>query len=201
MNAFLSLPHSPAPLVVWLSAVLFVFLTPALAQNWQTAQAPGFRVRYARGADVHHLPEVFRILEKARRDLQSMGLSPPPTVQVVIHPDLKSYTTSTRLPWFVLAAADRSKNQIDSQRLRVLLEQGTLERTLRHELFHLAQPEGWPRWKAEGMAMRFAGEQPSAAPLKAISEAELERLLANPPSLNLLRQAMATAYRRTGQHR
>ncbi|MCX7783546.1 MAG: hypothetical protein N2318_07875 [Meiothermus sp.] len=190
---------SPSPLLVWLTAVWFIVLTPALAQNWQTAQAPGFVVRVAGGADTRHLPEVFRVLQKARQDLKSMGLSLPLTVRVVIHPDLKSYTASTRLPWFVLAAAHRSKNQIDSQRLRVLRERGTLERTLRHELFHLAQPEGWPRWKAEGMAMRFAGEQPVARPLEAITEAELERLLAHPPDPKTLRRAMATAYRWTGR--
>ncbi len=199
MKAFLSLPRSPLPLLVWLTAVWLTVLTPALAQNWQTAQAPGFVVRYAGGADALHLPEVFRVLQKARQDLKSQGLALPPTVRVVIHPNLKSYTAATGLPWFILSAANRSKNQIDSQRLRVLLERGTLERTLRHELFHLAQPEGWPRWKAEGMAMRFAGEQPVARPLEAITEAELERLLANPPDPTTLRRAMATAYRWTSR--
>ncbi|GIW25973.1 hypothetical protein [Meiothermus sp.] len=199
MKASIPRPRAPTPLPVWLIAVWLVVLTPALAQNWQTAQAPGFVVRYVGRADALHLPDVFRVLQKARQDLQTMGLSLPPIVRVVIHPNLKSYTASTRLPWFVLAAAHRSKNQIDSQRLRVLRERGTLERTLRHELFHLAQPEGWPRWKAEGMAMRFAGEQPVARPLEAITEAELERLLTNPPDRETLRRAMATAYRWTSR--
>ena len=197
MKAFLSQPrpHAPTPLLAWLTAVWLTVLTPALAQNWQTAQAPSFVVHYAGGADALHLPEVFRVMQKARQDLQSRGLALPPTVRVVIHPNLASYTASTGLPWFVLAAAHRGQNQIDTQRLRVLLARGTLERTLRHELFHLAQPEGWPRWKAEGLAMRFALEQPLAKPLEGITEAELERLLANPPDPKTLGRAMATAYR------
>ena len=119
-------------------------------------------------------------------------------MRLVIHPDLRSCIRATRLPWFVLAAANRNRNRIDTQRPRVLQERGGLERTLRHELFHLAQPEGWPRWKVEGMAMRFAGEEPTAPPLEAVGETELEHLLASPPDPQTLRRAMATAYRWSG---
>ncbi|MCS7068251.1 MAG: hypothetical protein RMK51_13375 [Meiothermus sp.] len=187
---------SPRLPLLLLCAVWLMALPPALAQPWQKALAPGFVVQYARSPDALHLPEVFRVLRQARRDLQQMGYLLP-AVRVVIHPDLKSYTASTRLPWFVLAAAHRGQNRIDTQRLPVLLR-GGLERTLRHELFHLAQPEGWPRWKAEGMAMRFAGERPTAPAFASISEADLERLLTHPPDPATLRRAMATAYRWTG---
>lgn len=180
-------------LCLWVLALTFI--SPAEAQAWKSAQAPGFVVRWSENAETRHLSEIFRVLQRARRDLLTAGYSLPPRVRVVIHPSLESYTTSTRLPWFVLAAANRSTHRIDTQRLRILLERGTLERTLRHELFHLAQPAGWPRWKAEGMAMRFAGEEPTARPLEPISEAELERLLAAPPDRETLRRAMATAYR------
>ncbi|GEM82069.1 hypothetical protein [Meiothermus hypogaeus] len=185
----------------YLLVLALAFISPAGAQAWKSAQAPGFVVRWAQNADTRHLSEVFRVLQKARRDLQTAGYSLPPQVRVVIHPSLASYTASTRLPWFVLAAANRSTHQIDTQRLRILLERGTLEGTLRHELFHLAQPAGWPRWKAEGMALRFAGEEPTARPLEPITEAELERLLAAPPDRETLRRAMATAYRWTSRLR
>ncbi len=188
-------PFSPKPCCpALLAIVLLAFLTTALAQSWQTTRAPGFVLQTASAEDARHLSEVFGILQRTRRDLIVAGYHPPALVRVVVHPNLKSYTTATRLPWFVLSAANRIKNQIDSQRLRVLLERKSLERTLRHELFHLAQPEGWPRWKAEGMAMRFAGDQPSARPLENISEAELERLLTNPPNQETLNRAMATAF-------
>jgi len=181
---------SPARLLV----VLLALLGLALAQTWKTAHAPGFVVQVAAKADEKHLREVFAVLQKARRDLKAAGYPLPPQVRVVIHPDLNSYTRATRLPWFVLAATNRPKHRIDTQRLRVVLERGGLERTLRHELFHLAQPEGWPRWKAEGLAMRFAGEEPKARPLEHIGEAELERLLAHPPDQATLNRAMATAF-------
>lgn len=183
-------PCSPALLAI----VLLAFLSTALAQSWQTTRAPGFVLQTASAEDARHLPEVFRILQKARRELIAAGYYPPALVRVVVHPSLKSYTTATGLPWFVLSAANRSKNQIDSQRLRVLLERKDLERTLRHELFHLAQPADWPRWKAEGKAMRFAGDKPSARPLENIREAKLESLLANPPDQETLNRAMATAF-------
>ncbi len=163
-------------------------------QSWQTAHAPNFIVQTASSADQRLLPEVFEILQKARKDLLARGLNPPLTITVVIHPTLESYTHSTHLPWFILAAANREKNRIDTQRLRIVIERGSLEHTLRHELFHLAQPTGWPRWKAEGMAMRFTGEKPTAKPLEHLSEKELERILANPPNQEMLGRAMATAY-------
>ncbi len=181
---------SPARLLV----LLLALLGPALAQTWQTAQAPGFVVQVAAKADAAHLREVFAVLQKARRDLKAAGYPLPPRVSVVIHPDLRSYTRATGLPWFILATANRNRNRIDTQRLRVLLERGGLERTLRHELFHLAQPQGWPRWKAEGLAMRFAGQSPGARPLEPIGEAELERLLTSPPDQETLNRAMATAF-------
>jgi hypothetical protein len=46
--------------------------------------------------------------------------------------------------------------------------------------------------------MRFAGEEPTAPPLEAVGEAELERLLASPPNPQNLRRAMATTHRWSG---
>ncbi len=174
-------------------AIALVF-SLVFAQNWQTIKSPGFRVKTASSADRQLVPQVFQILQKARRDLERSGLKVPSTVTVAIHPDLKSYTRTTRLPWFVMAVSDRGKSRIDTQRLQILLERGSLERTLRHELFHLAQPANWPRWKAEGSAMRFAGDEPTAQPLQNIAEANLDELLANPPNAQTLARAMATAY-------
>lgn len=179
---------------------MFFFLFPlasllfplSLAQ--QTSRAPNFTVQTSSPADQRLLSQVFEILQTARADLIRQGFKPPEMVTVVIHPTLESYTHMTRLPWFIIAVADRKNARIDTQRLRILIERRTLGRTLRHELFHLAQPEGWPRWKAEGMAMRFAGDKPLAQPFMGIMEGELERLLANPPNQATLNRAMATAF-------
>lgn len=176
--------------------VALMMLSLGFAQNWQTAKSPGFAVRTASGTDRALLPQVFGILRKARRDLVLAGLNLPQSVTVVIHPDLKSYTSTTRVPWFVIAISNREKSRIDTQRLRILLERGSLGRTFRHELFHLAQPANWPRWKAEGSAMRFAGDQPTAEPFANISETELDKLLANPPDAQTLARATATTYAR-----
>ena len=174
---------------------LFSFLFPlASAQTWQTARGSGFIVQTASVQDQRYLRQIFEILQKARKDLTGWGLKAPQPVIVVVHPNLQSYIQTTKVPWFVVALANREKNRVDTQRIRILLERGTLERSLRHELFHLAQPADWLRWKAEGLAMRFAGDKPSANPFMSISQAGLDKILASPPSPKMLTRAMATAY-------
>ncbi|MDX2008035.1 MAG: hypothetical protein SFU83_22560 [Meiothermus sp.] len=184
-------------LVLFFSLLFWLPFPLSFAQ--QTSRSANFSVQTFSAADQRLLPRVFEVLQQARRDLIRRGLRPPERVTLVIHPSLESYTRTTRLPWFIAAVADRAKARIDTQRLRVLIERGSLERTLRHELFHLAQPQDWPRWKAEGMAMRFAGDKPTAAPFPGISEAALERLLVDPPDQATLNRAMATAYRWAGR--
>lgn len=174
--------------------VLFPLLSFQLAGVWHTSKAEGFTVQTASSADQQLLPQVFRVLQQARKDLQSQGYSLPPMVHVVIHPNLESFIQSTHLPWFVLASSFRGQNRIQTQRLKVVNSKSSLEATIRHELFHLAQPENWPRWKAEGHAMLFAGEKPTAKPLQNISEAKLESLLAHPPDRASLLRAVSTAY-------
>lgn len=167
---------------------------PGLAQGWTSARDDHFTVLTAAGEDARHLPRVFAVLQQARRDLREMGLVLPAGVTVVIHPDLSSFQAATGAPWYVAAVANRREMRLEVQRLRVLLERRSLEPTLRHELFHLAQPDEWPRWLAEAHAMRFAGERPTAPPLPHITEDELNRLLAEAPSRELLARAAATAY-------
>jgi hypothetical protein len=185
--------RNPKPITLFL---LFTFhLLPfAFAQSWSTASDGFFSVQTASSADVTHLSEVFEILQGAKKDLRTEGLTLPESVTVQIHPHLDSFTTTTELPWYIISVADRETDTIHTQRLRILLERRTLKVTLRHELFHLAQPDNWPRWRAEGEAMKFSGEGPQAEPFETISEEELENLLANPDSRETLRRAAATAY-------
>lgn len=169
----------------------------ALAQDW-TSRADGiFTVRTASAADAEVVPRVLDILQQARRDLRGYPAAAlPHRVTVVIHPTLASFTGATGQPWYVAAIANRDEAQIDTQRLQVLLARNLLKPTLRHELFHLAQPADWPRWLAEGAAMLFAGERPQASPLPNLSDADLNALLADPPSQEMLTRAEATAYER-----
>jgi hypothetical protein len=181
-------------LAFYLSLFTFHFSPFSYAQDWSTASDGFFSVQTTSSADETYLSEVFKILQKAKKDLRSEGLTLPESVTVQIHPDLDSFTTKTELPWYLISVADRETDTIHTQRLRILLERQTLEITLRHELFHLAQPDEWPRWRAEGEAMKFSGERPQGEPFENISEEQLDKLLANPDSRETLQRAVATAY-------
>jgi hypothetical protein len=185
----------PKPRTLFL---LFSFLLSPfsflLAQDWSTSSDGYFTVQTVQNADALYLPEVFKVLQDARKDLRTKGLTLPERVTTKVHPDLESFTTTTELPWYIISVADRETNTIHTQRLRILLERQTLEVTLRHELFHLAQPDDWPRWRAEGEAMKFSGERPQAERFENLSEEELEELLVNPDSRETLQRAAATAY-------
>lgn len=182
------------PFLVFIS---LTFTPPsAQAQTWTTHRSPNFTIQTASPADAQHLERIAKTLEAARKDLKTFNLEPPGRVLVVVHPDLESYRKATAQPWFVLAQADRAKSRIDVQRLHVVIERGQLEAVLRHEYFHLAQPQDWPRWLAEGSAMIFAGQRPTAPALTGVSEAGLEEILVNPPNSETLARAMARAYER-----
>ncbi len=167
---------------------------PVLAQNQVEVRFPGF-VLQAAGVERPRLPQVQGYLQQARRDLQARGWLLPTPVTVRVHPDLASFGQQTRAPWFVLAVANRAQARLDLQRLAVVARSGGIEATLRHELFHLAQPSSWPRWRAEGEAMRFAGQKSQVPPLSTLSPEQLDRLLAQPRDPGQLARAMATAYR------
>lgn len=174
-------------------AFLF-FLSSFAHAQWSSKTDGFFLVETAQSADETYLAEVFEILQSAKKDLRAEGLTLPESVTVKIHPTLDSFTTTTAVPWYVISLADRETNTIHTQRLRILLERQTLSITLRHELFHLAQPDDWPRWRAEGEAMKFSGEKIQAEPFEDISEEELNTLLANADSRETLQRAAATAY-------
>ena len=180
-------------LTVLVSVLGFTF-----AQTWQRATDGRFWVETASSADADGLERVFKVLEQAAGDLRDLGLPLPDTVTVRVHPTLASFQADTGQPWFVAALADRKTGTLHTQRLRVLLERDSLEKTLRHEVFHLAQPADWSRWQAEGAALHFAGERPQAEPLPDLSDKQLDTLLAAPPSADVLARAVATAYARAG---
>jgi hypothetical protein len=175
--------------------LLLCSVSVSYAQDWSSATDGFFIVQTASTADATYVSEVFRILQQAKKDLRTESLTLPESVTVQIHPNLDSFTTTTNLPWYIISLADRETNMVHTQRLRILLERQSLDITLRHELFHLAQPADWPRWRAEGEAMKFSGERPQVKALGTISEEDLNTLLANPDSRETLQRAVATAYR------
>lgn len=178
-----------------LAMLMLMVSPPALAQSWQKATDGRFVVETSSPTNRERLGEVFEVLRDAALELrQDRGWALPRTVTVRIYPTFMAYTDATRQPWYVAGTADRNTMTLHVQRLRVLLERGSLERTLRHELFHLAQPAQWPRWRAEGSAMRFAGEAPSARPFTKLNPDELDRRLAEAGSRTDLARAAATAW-------
>jgi hypothetical protein len=174
--------------------ILLALLSSVLAQDWQQSTDGFFIVETASSADTKQLSEVFDILQQAKKDLTRLELVLPKSVTVRIHPDIDLYINAVNLPWYIAAVSNRETNMIQTQRLEVLIARNSLEKTLHHELFHLAQPPDWPRWKAEGKAMLFAGELPQAELFASITEKELEAMLVNPDSREQLQRAVATAY-------
>ena len=184
------------PRQVFLIGLVLALVLPfaANAQNFKSSTDGFFIVQTAARADEYYLTEVFKILEKAKTDLmRDWGIGLEPNVLIRIHPNLASYRNETSMPWYIAATADKKNNKIDLQRLKVLSQKLGLKEILRHELFHLAQADDWPRWRAEGSAMIFAKQEISATPFKEISEEELNDILSNPQSRKQLLSANATA--------
>lgn len=180
---------------VFLCITMLSFLSNVGAQEWRMTSDGTFEVYTAARADEAHLTDVFAILREAKKDLRlTWGLRLPPEIQIYIHPTLESYSKATELPWYVAAAADRESMQIDMQRIKVLLERDSLEKTLRHELFHLAQEEDLERWQAEGRAMLFSDEVPMANADEDVDAEALNQMLEGFVNREDLARANATAY-------
>lgn len=161
---------------------------------FQRSHDDSFELFTASPADDSARQEIFFLSQQAKTDLQAAGYALPKNVKLYVYPTLASYQAATRQPWFVAATAEPAGATLHLQRARVLLERHSLATTLRHELFHLVQPKAWPRWKAEGYAMRFAGETPTASPIAHISPDALNNLLRQPPDRGALERAVATAF-------
>ncbi len=180
----------------FLLGALLCLAAPAQAQEheWQEFAVSGVSVEVASSADARALPRIASALALLLPELHDrQGFVGCPQARLVIHPDLDSYLLATGASWHQLASADVPSCRVDLQRIQVVDQHGGLETSLRHEFFHLFQPEGWERWRAEGEAQRFAGEQPAAEVLQSVSRAGLDLLLAAPPDELTRLRAMATA--------
>ncbi len=185
--------HSTHQYKIFLSTLVLIALA------WGSAEQPATDGRFVvitnSEADRAYLSEVFAILQEAQRELeQSWQLNLPQEITIVIHPTLQSFIKANQVPWYIAGTANVKANQVDLQRLKVLVERDILKSTLRHELFHLTQSDHWPRWLAEGLAMHFAEDKLLASPIKGITETKLNNLLANPKSQDELYSARATAF-------
>jgi hypothetical protein len=125
-----------------------------------------------------HLQTVFGAFQKARADLKAIGLEVKP-VRLEAFQSADAFARATGEPAFV-AASTRGQT-IRTQRLGALNARGLLSFTVRHEVFHTAQPASLPRWLAEGLARHFSGEdaRDSRGPsgLEAKTNSDLDVLL------------------------
>jgi hypothetical protein len=128
--------------------------------------------------DKAQVATVLKTFKKAREDLAEIRLEVKP-VRLEAFSSANAFARATGEPAFV--AASTQGQTIRTQRLGALKARGLLEFTIRHEVFHTAQPASLPRWLAEGLARHFSGEdardsvQPSG--LESVSNGKLDELL------------------------
>ena len=168
---------------LWLAALLLgdglsVQAAPALppATLWTHGS---LTVAYRDARDAGQLATVGRAWDAAVRDLRALGLSVPAAVRIEAASNAQDFAARTgEGPG---TAASTRGNLIRMQRLSALAARGLLPFTVRHEVFHTAQPAGLPRWLAEGLARTFSGEAVQDAPtppgLHALSTDALDRQL------------------------
>lgn len=156
----------------------------ALAALWgsagaYTVQHGRLTVSYADARDRGQLGAVFRAFDAAAADLGALGLKVPDRVEVVAALSAADFARRTGEPANI--AASTVGAVIRTQRLSALAARGLLPLTIRHELFHVVQPKGLERWKAEGLARIFSGEAgqdgPGPTGFESLSDAELNRAL------------------------
>jgi SpoIID/LytB domain protein len=119
------------------------------------------------------------VLTTIRRLADLIGVEPPWTIAVRVHPTVGSYERATGMPWW--SAGTVIGGRVELLPLDALAGRRQVERTLRHELVHALTVEwfaGRPRWVHEGAAVYYAaglgGETVVAAPADASCPSDTE---------------------------
>jgi SpoIID/LytB domain protein len=144
--------------------------------------------------------DVLRAIVNARQDvIRRAGMPAPPLIRVTAHPTVESFGRTTGQPWWVSAAT--LGTAIDLLPTSVLRRQGSLERTLRHEIAHVIVDErlaGRPMWVREGAALYLSATDStapsgSAAPSASRVTCPTDQELLRPVSAGTQRDAYARA--------
>ncbi|MEK6323517.1 MAG: SpoIID/LytB domain-containing protein [Acidobacteriota bacterium] len=171
-----------------------------------TLSSEHFHVNYPARTPRSEVEAALRTLEASHAELvarlnsASIRFSEAASLEVVIHETTQDFIAASEQPWWV-AGVTRGR-RMELQPLGVLRRRRILASTLRHEYAHaVIEVVGLgrsPRWLAEGLAIRFAGEGPLLERFRSHARLpldELERRLANPRSPDEMRSLYAAAYR------
>ena len=141
-----------------------------------------------------YLPLIQHTLSQASHELaQEWHLPLEHTVHLIFHENLNSYQAASGQAYFIAASSFPLEATIHFQRIPILSERRLLVSSIRHELFHMAQPPNWQRWLAEGSAVMFSGEGIVAQSNQTLSRAELNQRLTTAQSLEELEWLMGVA--------
>jgi SpoIID/LytB domain protein len=103
-----------------------------------------------------------QLARQARDDLaRSLGVPPPGSVSIRVHPTVGAYQRATGEPWFTPGVLVETVLHLPP--LAELRDRGVLDRAIRRQLVHLMIGPvlaGRPAWVREGAALYFSDDQP-----------------------------------------
>ena len=142
--------------------------------------------------------EALSRLEILRRELNNRGLEAPMKVRVETWNTTPEFIRATSQPGWVAASSGGST--IVLQPLRLLVRKRILEKTLRHELAHLAvhplRARGVPQWFEEGLVLHLTAEPVEASAASNPENRNLEEAVTRPRSEAEMRSAYLRALQR-----
>lgn len=133
------------------------------------------------------------LIRRSRDEIAKLTGVKPPGLRVTVHPTVDSFGRATGQPWWVSGAT--SAAAIDLLPVKILRQQGQLERTVRHEVAHALLDGALahrPVWVREGAAAYFSNTaERGARPGRVQCPGDLELL--RPVSAGTQRDASARA--------